>query len=334
MSGWVLQLVFAAAAVGVAAVAADDRPPDIETVFTFSDPEIDESSGLAVQGDRVLTVDDSGDGPVVYVVDGKSGDTVGHTTYSQGPVEDVEAMALGPDGSVWVGDIGDNEAGRDSVSVYRLPPVEDGDHTVTAERYKLRYSTGPQNAETLLVDPRDGRLYVVSKGVLGGRVYAAPRKLSSDSTNLLEPVGDARGVVTDGDFFPDGAHAVLRTYGSALVFDTSTWEAKFSMKLPPQKQGEGLTVTDGGRRVLVSSEGVNTPVLSVALSDGMLRAAGATTSTNGGAHNSTTTPAASEDTKGPLRDPVVLIAAGAAVVAVMLAVGGLLRRRGQSRSTT
>jgi hypothetical protein len=330
VSAWGIgaQLALAAAAVTIAAATAQDPPAAVQTVFSFQDPAITESSGLLRVGDRMLTENDSGDGPYVYVVDPRSGRTVGRTTYSSSPVTDVEAMAAGPHGSIWMGDIGDNGADRDRVSVYRLRDLHDGDRTVEAQRYDLRYPDGPTNAETLLVDPRDGRLFVVSKSLFGGRVYEAPKALSPDHVNVLRPVGRAGGLVTDGSFLPDGRHVVLRTYDSASVYDSATWQARASMRLPHQRQGEGITVTDGGRRVLVSSEGPHSPVLSVALSKAMLAAAGAT-STPG------------TDRAGPLsgvrshgRDPLVLVGIGVAVLGGGVAVAALRRRRRQSRSTT
>lgn len=330
MTWWGLgqHVLFAGVAVTVAALVSDSGPPPaVQTLFSFQDPVIGESSGLVRAGDRVLTENDSGDGPHVYVVDPSSGETVGTTTYSSQPVTDVEAMAAGPDGSIWMGDIGDNDAARERVSVYRLPPVRDGDRTVSSQRYDLRYPEGPADAETLMVDPRDGRLYVATKGLFGGRIYAAPPTLSPDHVNVLRPVGRADGLVTDGAFFPDGRHVVLRTYGSAEVYDTATWQPRATMRLPDQPQGEGITVVDGGRRVLVSSEGARTPVLSVALTEPMLASAGLSRTTSG--HDRL------DAIRAKGRDPMVLAGIGAVVLVGGLALGSLLRRRRrQSRSTT
>ena len=325
MSWWGIgqHVLLAGVAVTIAAVASDDPPAAVETVFRFQDPAITESSGLVRVGDRVLTENDSGDGPYVYVVDPSTGRTVGRTTYSTEAVTDVEAMAAGPDGSIWMGDIGDNNAARDHVSVYRLPPVQDGNHTVDAQRYDLRYPDGPTNAEALLVDPRDGRVFIVSKSLFGGRVYAAPRHLSPDHVNLMRPVGRASGLVTDGSFFPDGRHVVLRTYGAATVYDTATWQSHAGMRLPEQEQGEGITVVDGGRRVLVSSEGERAPVLSVALTQPMLAAA------------AVTSPGSASDRLTALReqgrDPMVLGGIGVVVLVGGLALSSVLRRRRRQR---
>ncbi len=266
------QMGMAVMAVGGAlAVTHSQGPrPDPDPVFTFQDPTIDESSGLLDLGDRVLTVNDSGDGPVVYVVDPSSGRTVGRTTYTSDAVVDVEAMAPGREGTVWVGDIGDNGGSRSSVAVYSMPAPEPGDRTVTAQRYDLAYQGGPRDAETLLADPRTGRLYVVSKGLFSGKIYAAPAELSADHVNMLRPVADVGGLVTDGSFFPDGRFVALRSYSNLSVLAVKGWRDLEGMPLPNQNQGEGLAMTGSGHDVLVSTEGARSDVLRVALTPGIL----------------------------------------------------------------
>jgi hypothetical protein len=238
----------------------------VQKVFHFTDPRIAESSGLVDLGSTVLTINDSGDGPYVYDVDKQTGNTVGVTTYSTDAVVDVEAITRGPNGKIWVADIGDNSANRGLVSVYALPPVQPGDHTVTAQRYDFQYKGGPRDAETLLVSPDTGRLYVVSKGLFSGQLFVAPQTLSTTHPNLLKPVARVGSMVTDGSFTPDGRYVVLRDYSTAGLYVPGTWRSPAVMELPRQQQGEALAMLPSGRRVLVSSEGAHTPVLSVPLS--------------------------------------------------------------------
>ena len=265
----------------IAAATERSRP---EQIFHFTDPRIDESSGLVNLGTTVATVNDSGDGPYVYDVDKGTGDTVGVTTYSTDAVVDVEAIARGQNGTVWVGDIGDNSANRGSVSVYALPPVQPGDHTVTARRYDFQYKGGPRDAETLLVNPRTGRLFVVSKGLFSGQIFVAPRHLARGRPNLLRPIARAGGTITDGSFTPDGRYVVLRDYSTADLYVPGTWRSPAAMELPRQQQGEGLAMLPSGRRVLVSSEGAHTDMWSVPLSHRIQAAmrAGAAGSRRGG----------------------------------------------------
>ena len=249
--------VLAPFAIGLASGA---EPDDGRVLTRFADPEIVESSGLVASQDRVWTVNDSGDIGRVFSVDTATGRTVGVTYWADGPT-DVEALAPGGPGHVWVGDIGDNTASRDSIQVTRVP-VGDGDRTVDEETIDLVYPDGPRDAEALLVDPTRGRILVVTKGVFAGEVYAAPPETADDAPNELGLVGQVAGLVTDGAFFPDGRHVVLRTYERATVYTYPDLDPLGSWELPAQQQGEGLAVAPDGRLVL-SSEGQGAPLLSV-----------------------------------------------------------------------
>lgn len=238
-------------------------------LFTFHDPEIVESSALVVQDGLFLTSNDSGDEGRVFAVDPTSGDTVGVTHWSDHPT-DVEALASAGDGRVWVGDIGDNSASRDSVSVTRIPVRATFD-TVDEPSYELVYPDGPHNAETLMADPHTGRLYVATKDVFGGRLFRAPARLDPHGPNRLHPVGDVLPIATDGAFFPDGRHVVLRDYSQAVVYTFPALERVGAFPLPPQDQGEGIAVADDGS-VYVSSEGQHEPVLQVSVPASVRRA--------------------------------------------------------------
>ncbi len=162
--------------------AAGEQDVESRVLLTFQDRAITESSGLVDAGSVVHTVNDSGSDPELFTVDAASGETVEVTTYAD-EVEDVEALAPAGRGEVWVGDVGDNFERRDAVWVHRVTPGGSG----TAPRYGLRYPGGPRDAETLLAHPRTGRLFVVSKTVFGGVVYAAPRRLAAGEVHRLRP---------------------------------------------------------------------------------------------------------------------------------------------------
>jgi len=243
------------------AATARDAAAEVESrvLFTFQDRAITESSGLVDAGEVVHTVNDSGSDPELFTVDASTGDTVRVTVYAD-EVEDVEALAPAPSGDVWVADVGDNFERRDEVWVHRVSPGG----SAPAPRYGLRYPGGPRDAETLLAHPGSGRLFVVSKTVFGGVVYAAPRRLVEGEVHRLRPFARVPGLLTDGAFLPDGDHVLLRGYGAATLYTFPTFEVVGSFPLPRQRQGEGLSVGQDGR-VLVSSEGVRAEVLEVEL---------------------------------------------------------------------
>ena len=241
--------------------AAAGGGEEAETAFRFEDPDIVESSGLAVVGPLVVTTNDSGDDGRVFTVDPASGRTVGVTSWSGEPV-DVEALAPAGDGHVWVADIGDNRHVRDSVEVLRVP-VGRGDRDAEPASYELVYPDGAHDAEALLAHPVTGRLFVVTKGVFAATVYAAPARLRPDRPNRLAPVAQAPGLVTDASFLPGAGAVVLRTYSHAYVVGFPTWRPVTSWELPEQDQGEGVAAD--GTDLLVSTEGVRSTVLRVPL---------------------------------------------------------------------
>ena len=256
--------------VGLVAVDATGAP-DPSVAFTLADPAIEESSGLVVDAGSGLfvTVNDSGDSGRVFTVDPATGSTVGVTRWDQQP-RDVEALAPAGPGEVWVANIGDTAAERDLVSVRRVP-VGTGDlDASTATSYDLTYPGGARDAETLMVDP-DGRLVIVTKGLLGGEVLRTEQPLDADRPNAMTRIGVAVPIATDGAFFPDGRHLIVRSYGIAVVYAYPSLDEVGSFSLPDQEQGEGIAV-DASGTVFVSSEGAGSEVLSVPLPKAVRRA--------------------------------------------------------------
>lgn len=255
-----------------------DLPEGTEELFQVDDPRIVQSSGLAVSGrhdDIYWTHNDSGDFPAeIYAVNGEGG-TEATVTLSGPEVEarDWEAIAAGADDSgdpaLYVGDIGDNFQGAwPDIRIYRLTePDKLVDQTVEVETFTLRFEDGARDAEGLLVDPRDNRVYVVSKEIAGG-IYAAPETLDPDATNELTRVGSAPLYSTDAAFSPDGSHYAIRTYWAATVYDATEGVPGASatqVGLPESEQGESLAFTPDGSALLAGSEGETSPVWSVPL---------------------------------------------------------------------
>ncbi|MEY9214067.1 hypothetical protein NI17_021615 [Thermobifida halotolerans] len=263
--------------------AGEQVPAGTGVAFTLSDPRIAESSGLAASHrheDVYWTHNDSGPdyGPVLYAVD-SDGDTVA-TVRLVGDgvaIRDWEAVAIGADDegepAIFVADIGDNfQGGWPEVRVYRIPEPRDlVDQTVTATTFTLTYEDGGRDAEGLLVDPRDNRLYVVSKEVAGS-LYAAPEQPDPDGANTLTRVGTAPLFATDAAFSPDGSRYAIRTYWNVTVYDASggvPGRRIATLTLPESDQGESLTFTRDGNALLVGSEGVHSPVWRMPLPEAM-----------------------------------------------------------------
>jgi len=281
-------LAFSASALLLLAPPAAAAGPDVDR--RVGDPRITESSGLAVSPTHagvLWTHDDSGNPPLLFAL-APSGRITSTTRITGLPNVDWEAMAAfrDPAGRAWLAaaDIGDNQAQRPSVEVDVVPePARLGADVEPARlRLRLRYPDGPRDAETLLVDSSRRRMWIVSKGLFTGTVYAVPssawdgtlpdRPTARSAT--LVPVGTVPLVlVTDGTVAPDGT-VLLRTYGDLAAFDPFPVDPggrfltpRATGGLPSQQQGEGLALEPDGRSVLLSSEGSDQAVLRVPLPD-------------------------------------------------------------------
>ena len=314
----------ASAATVVVGTVAGASAPHAATAFRFADPQITESSGLVVARGLAVTTNDSGDSGRVFVVDTRTGETVGVTSWATDPT-DVEALAPAGPGEVWVGDIGDNSRRRDDIEVLRVP-VGRGDRRATPTAYRLTYPDRAHDAETLLADPRSGRLLIVTKDVFGGTVYAAPRRLRTDRTNRLRPVGPGYSFATDGAFFPDGRHYVVRGYAGATVYTFPGGVAVGSFRLPAQEQGEGIAVGPDGR-LWLSSEGVGSDVLRMAVPPRVERAMRPPSAPSASPTDAPPHPSSPAPSDGA---PWGWWAGGAAAVVFVAALTRLLLRRGEA----
>lgn len=249
-----------------------------EPVGRVPSPPASEISGVAVAPDgRLFVHNDSGDPAEVHVLT-PDGGFLGTWTLTGVDAIDFEDIAIGPGPNgapfVWVGDIGDNNAERTNITVYRFPlPAEDGGELVP-ERLDLTYGDGPRNAETLFVDGA-GSLWIASKSMDGDTglyrlVLPRPGPAVLDRVLSLQfgepPLGQNR-LVTGGDWSERGL--VLRTYvQTAFIWPINPDEELLpalqrppcTVFLRPEFQPEAIAWTADG--LVTITEG-NTPNVNV-----------------------------------------------------------------------
>jgi hypothetical protein len=315
------------AAAGQARLAA----PRARVLCTISDRRIDESSGLAAAGDELYTVNDGGDRLRVFVLDRDC--TVRRVIENPVNPYDVEDLARGADGTLWLADVGDNDAARGTVAVELL--TEGGEATL----FRFSYPDGPHDAEALLLDGH-GRPYLVTKEPFRAQVYTPARTPTADRPTPLRrvgavsfrptgtpggPVGPASQVmVTGGAVSPDGTRVVLRTYTDAYVWPVPEGDVAAALRsgqphripLPATGHGEAVTFSADGRSLLTSTEGLPARVHVVPL-DGADLPASSGTPSRGDPPSSPATPT-DRSAGGPGSDGGTS-SLGNAVVAALLA---------------
>ena len=271
-----LAVAFSLAADSTLAAGQNGTPASCEPGASLVQvPELYEGSGIAASRKtpgRFWAHNDSGE-PVLFALD-RSGKVTGKVRLSGAAVEDWEAVTVGPCASgscIFVGDIGDNDAERTRITVYRVAePGNTSEGVHTAEVFHASYPDGPHDAESLLV-AADGRLHIVTKGDTGPvALYRFPSELRTGSTMRLERVGGARGAatvpqndrITDGDVSPNGQWVALRStatltfYRAADLFAGNWREAgRVALGSLGEAQGEGVTFGSDSAMFLVGEGG-------------------------------------------------------------------------------
>lgn len=263
----------------------------------LEDRAVRESSGIVASRRNAgvfWTHNDSGDDPVIYAFDRK-GKSLGRWRVTNAQAVDWEDIAAGPGPQggtpyLYVGDTGDNDKERASVTVYRVPePVfsaEDSSAanrpraTEPAEAIRLKYPDGGHDAETLMVHPVTGDLYVVTKDFKSATgVYKLKAPFSSAGVNTLARVAELSvpnlvgGLITGGDISPDGRRVALCDYLSGYEmtlpdnaqndFDQIWKQPILMVELGPRQQGEGICYSLDGNSILATSEKRPTPLIEV-----------------------------------------------------------------------
>jgi hypothetical protein len=249
---------------------------DAEQVGTLGPDTLDELSGLAASRGMpvVWAVQDSGNEPVLHAL-GADGADLGAVEISGVTNLDWEDIASGPDGVLYIADIGDNLAARPEVVIHAViePEVGTGPRATPVLRsIVVRYPDGPHDAEALLHDPVSGELLIVTKSLGGDATVFLVVPSFDGSPVVAEEVGRlALGplqAVTGGDISADGSTIVLRTYTSVHVWDRAPG-ADIAETLagesctapgPPDAQGEAIALLADGSGYVTTSEGAHAPV--------------------------------------------------------------------------
>lgn len=262
-------------------------------VGTLQDPLLEEVSALAashLNPGTFWTVTDTGGEAYLFAIQ-DTGELIELFWVSGATSIDWEDVAVGPCAEscscLYIADIGDPAEGRDGGTVYRLPePILGETHRVTAAATALhfQYPDEAHDAETLLVDPRNGSLYVVTKDDEGfNSVYRFPTLEPADADPdgspgkiTLEYVGEATFSTggkrarwaTGGSVAPDGGRLVVRSeevvqeYAIPLgaPLEAAFYGTPTSIVVPYAPQGEGVTYGPDGTQLWLSSEFIPSPI--------------------------------------------------------------------------
>ncbi len=256
-------------------------------------PDLVELSGLAASHAHpgvLWAHNDSGDSARLFAIS-VTGAPLGTFDITGAGATDWEDIAVGPgpepgQAYIYIGDIGDNNAQRDHVTVYRVPepgaaPNGTNGALTGALALNLRYPTGPEDAESLFVDPANGDLYIITKVLSGASrvLVVSAADLSSTATVTMTQVATLQiadtgafdptaklalpaALATAADISPDGSTILVRTYQQVLAYRRADGESiadalagtPCSAPQVAEPQGEAIAFSAAGDAYFTSGE--------------------------------------------------------------------------------
>lgn len=271
----------------------DFEPPRV--VGKIRSKDIPESSGVAAsrcQRDVLWTHNDSGNDNFVFAID-PAGEVLAAYRVTDTKNRDWEDIASYKDAAgkcyVYIGEIGDNDEKNLEHTVYRIeepvvpviadPKRKDAVETGLAQRIRFRYPDSAHNAETLMVHPVTGEIYIVTKRRAGpAEVYKILPDFTAAEPQTAKKVGAIsvpavpNGLLTGGDISPDGRHVILCDYAQGYELTLNNGASNFDdiwsatpepVDLGKRPHGEGVCYNVDGTAVYATSEDENSPVIEV-----------------------------------------------------------------------
>lgn len=249
----------------------------------ISTAAINETSGLAASAlnPGVLWLhNDSGDAPRVFAISDKA-KLLGEYALQGAKAKDWEDMALGPGPAaktsyLYLADMGDNSANRASIAIYRVaePAVSTTQTPVKVtlsgvDVLPLVYPDGARDAETLLIDPQTGDLYIVAKSMVSpAGIYLSKAPQQPKTQRTLTKLGVVSYWATGGDIAADRSEVLLRSYAGAHLWRWpvgSTLAAALAatpckVKAAAEPQGEAIAFDPQTKDYFTLSEWTNQPL--------------------------------------------------------------------------
>ncbi len=307
---------------------------------TITDQRIDELSGLVTVPRGYVAVNDGSDDPRnrrIFFLDEKC--KVGRAVKYPSQPTDTEDLAVAPDGTLWIADIGTNTGARSTIGLWKLAPG-----ATKPVLHKVRYPAGSHDAETLILDG-DGTPVIVTKEPFAGELFVPTGPLRPGKVTALRSAGrvripitttsnpygmPGRFALTGGTTSRDGTKVALRTYADAFEYPVRDGDVvgaltsgdPTAVPLPDEPQGEAIAYTQDGAALVTASEGAKPDVLRY---PSALRAPSPTPTTTPPSVAPSPVPAAQQSPAAEF--PTGWLAAGAGLLVVALTGIVLVARR-------
>ena len=240
----------------------------------LTEKKLEEVSGLASSKRNpgyLWTHNDSGNPAEVYLVDEKLSIQLSCklTGVKNRDWEDI-AVGPGPEGNktyVYIADIGDNNARHEVKYIYRFeePLLADKGGKVTIssfDRIEFRLADGKKDTEAIMVHPKTGNIYVVTKREKPVSVYEIQNPYPISTTVTAEKVGSLPFTkIVSADISPDGKEVIMKSYDHIYYWEINDQPIAEVLQRKPQllkyteePQGEAIAFNRDGSGFYTLSE--------------------------------------------------------------------------------
>jgi hypothetical protein len=235
------------------------------------DPGLAEVSGLVasrVNRGLIWAHNDSRNAPELFLID--SAATIRMTCRLPVRNRDWEDIAIGkgPEPGKWyiyLGDIGDNQFIYPTKFIYRFVEPVANQTTITIEKVdtiRVELEGGARDAETLMIDPANNDLIILSKWDTPSRMYRVPYPFSRDVIIAKQTLEINLTEVTGGDISPDGKEVLLKSYNDVyywrraddIPLETLLAEPPMVLAYQAEFQGEAIAWSLDGKGYYTLSE--------------------------------------------------------------------------------
>ncbi|HEX6684730.1 MAG TPA: hypothetical protein VF062_18140 [Candidatus Limnocylindrales bacterium] len=244
-------------------------------ICTVSDRNALEISGIALSNGTLYAVNDSTSTETrrkVFKLNPQTCAVAGNAIGYPSRPSDPEDMAVDAQGTLWIADIGDNDAVRPHVALWKL-----ANDKITGP-YRLAYPDGKKHDAEAMVMGADGLPIIITKtegllfvptgplqeGSSNGVPMKQAGKMTLPKTNTENPLNAVgRAAVTGAAVSPDRTKVVVRTYADAfeyamadgdIVKAITTGKPKITA-LPQEPWGEAIAYGADGKFLTISDVG-------------------------------------------------------------------------------
>ncbi|MGC4100769.1 hypothetical protein [Ferruginibacter sp.] len=256
----------------------------------LSAPLLNEISGAAFSqlNKNILYVhNDSGDSSRFFSIN-TAGELLTTHVFTARPnsklgVLDCEDIAVGPgpvkgESYIYLADIGDNFHFRPSVQVYRFkePATMQSRDTLKPTVLNLTYPKGPRDAETIMIDPKEKMIYIISKREDTVGIYRCPLNFNNNSNIVLQDCGkiffEGKGKekwIVAGDISSDGNSVLIKSVskvyywqrnGNEPLYKTLQRTPAIQSRFTSHGQEESIAFAPDGKGYYVMAEGKGTGI--------------------------------------------------------------------------